>query len=78
MDTLACDVLREGIANDNLPHSDDVLMIRDHESLNFSQTGDGKPILLLVHLELLQRNDRTSRLATRSKDDTVGTFFDMI
>lgn len=53
-------------------------MIRYHERLNLTQAGDWKPILLLVHLELLESDYCSRRLATSSENDSVRPFFDMI
>jgi hypothetical protein len=70
--------LSERVSHNNLPHSHDILMIRRHERLNLPQTCNGESILLLVHLELLERDDVTRRLAASAEDDAVGTFFDLI
>jgi hypothetical protein len=70
--------LSERVSHNDLPHSYDILMICRHERLNLPQTRDGESVLLLVHLELLERDDVTRCLAASAEDDAVGTFFDLV
>lgn len=73
-----CDVLSEGISNNYFSHPNNVLVIRRHQCLNLSQTRDREPVLLLVHLEFLERDDISSRFASRSKDNPVTALLNLI
>lgn len=70
--------LRESLADDDLAHAHDVLMAGRHERLDLAQAGDGETVLLLLHLELLERDDGAGRLAAGAKDDAVAAFLDLV
>lgn len=53
-------------------------MSTHHQGHHLSQTRDREPVLLLLELQLLERDDLSRRLLPRSKDDTVRSFLDVV
>lgn len=53
-------------------------MAADHKRHNFSQACDREALLLLVELELLERDDVTGFNLLSSEDNAIGSFFNMI
>jgi hypothetical protein len=73
------DLLIQSISDDNLSHSNHVLVLAgDHQRHDLSQAGNREPLFLFLQLQLLQSVDPAGLVASRSEDDTVRPFLDMI
>lgn len=70
--------LRQRISYNDFPNPHNVLMPTDHQCHDFPQRRDGKSILFLVELELLERDDFTRSLFFGTENDTVRAFFDVV
>ena len=53
-------------SDDDFPNRDDVWMLRDQQSVNLPQRGDGESLLLPLHLQPLQSHDLFSLLVPGS------------
>ncbi len=56
----------------------DVRMAQHLQQLHFTQSRDGKAILLIVHEDLLERDHIASTLRTRFRHDTEGAFAQLL
>lgn len=68
---MTLDSLCKGLAHDHFAYPDDVLVPAAHERVDLAQRGNGKPMLLLVELQLLQRDNIAGLLVPRAEDDAV-------
>lgn len=53
-------------------------MPADHKRHDFSYARDGEAVLLLLELELLERDDLSRGLLPRAEDDSVGALLDVV
>ena len=67
-------VLGERFADNYFADSNDIIVSAGHESVYFSEGGDGEPVLLLVKFKLLQGDDVTCLLFSCTKNDTIRAF----
>ncbi len=73
------DLLFQSIAHDNFEEFDDVGVPAGHQGLDLSQAGDGEAVAcFVVHLESFQCDDCACGFCARTRDKTVGAFFDVI
>lgn len=68
-------VLRQGVADDDFTNPHDIFVSAGDECIDLAQSGDGKAVLLLVELQLLERDDVPCLFVLRTENDAVGPFF---
>ena len=68
-------VLSKCFADNHLTNAHNVVMPAQHKSIYFAKGGDGKSVLLLVKLQLLQGNNVARLLISSAKDDAIRALF---
>lgn len=69
-------VLRQGVADDDFTNAHNIFVSASDERVDLTQGCDGEAVLLLVELQLLERDDVPCLFVLRTENDAVGTFFD--
>lgn len=67
--------LGERFADNYFADANDIVVSAGHKGVYFAEGGNGKPVLLLVKLKLLQGDDVACLLFSCTKNDTIRAFF---